>query len=255
MQIGLFIVDDDGWIINGLKSIINWEDYGFKIIGEASDGFTAQDKIQELKPDLVITDIMMPELSGLEMMLQLASKNIKPEFVVLSGYAEFAYAKEACKLGAFDYLLKPLEEEVLLDTLERFKQKFYIMNDVEELPVNMVSIPKTTSNKTLNRILSYINANYSSKLHLYEIAEQFHFNTNYISQLFSKELGISFSEYVTQYRMDMAEKLLLESNAPVKVICSQVGIGDYFYFNRLFKKYKMVTPNQLRVNRGQTPGR
>lgn len=249
MLINLFIVDDDGWILNGLKSIIQWEEYGFQIIGEASNGFTAQDKILELKPDLVFTDIMMPELTGLEMMMSLALKNCRPEFVVLSGYAEFAYAQEACKLGAFDYLLKPLEEEVLIDTLERFKQKFDIMNGVEDHAANMVSIPKTTSNKTFNRILSYINANYNSKLHLYEIAEQFHFNTNYISQLFSKELGVSFSEYITQYRMDMAEKLLLESNAPVKAICSQVGINDYFYFNRLFKKYKGVTPNQMRALR------
>lgn len=252
MLINLFIVDDDGWILNGLKSIIQWEEYGFQIIGEASNGFTAQDKILELKPDLVLTDIMMPELTGLEMMMSLALKNCRPEFVVLSGYAEFAYAQEACKLGAFDYLLKPLEEEVLIDTLERFKQKFYIMNGVEDHATNMVSIPKTTNNKTFNRILSYINANYNSKLHLYEIAEQFHFNTNYISQLFSKELGVSFSEYITQYRMDMAEKLLLESNAPVKVICSQVGINDYFYFNRLFKKYKGVTPNQMRALRHES---
>lgn len=247
MPIGLFIVDDDGWILNGLKSIIQWEDYGFQILGEASDGFTAYDRILELKPDLVFTDIIMPELSGLELMTRLASKNIKTEFVVLTGYAEFAYAQEACRLGAFDYLLKPLEEEILMDTLERFKQKFNIMNDVEGQAINVVSVPKTTKNRTLNRILAYINENYSSRLHLYEIAEQFHFNSNYISQLFSKELGMSFSEYITQYRMDMAEKMFLESDIPVKVVCSKVGIDDYFYFNKIFKRYKGVTPSQLRA--------
>jgi YesN/AraC family two-component response regulator len=247
MLIGLYIIDDDGWILNGLKSIIKWENYGFQIIGEASDAFTAYDEILKLKPDLVFTDIIMPEMTGLELMSRLSSAKIKTEFVVLTGYAEFSYAQEACKLGAFDYLLKPLEEDVLIDTLERFKQKYDIMHDVEDYTVSMVSSLPTTNNKTLNHILNYIKENYSSRLHLYNIAEEFHFNANYISQLFSKELGMSFSEYLTQYRMDIAENMFLESNAPVKVICSNVGIDDYFYFNRIFKKYKGLTPSQLRA--------
>lgn len=166
---------------------------------------------------------------------------------MLTGHADFNYAKDSCRHGAFDYLLKPLEEEELLDTLERFKEKYNVMNDLEKENItdkkNTFPQPKSD---TLKLFIKYINDNYHKTINLYEIAETFHFNPSYISQLFKRELQMSFSEYVTMVRMDIAEKLLGESDTPVKSIHTEVGINDYYYFIKLFKKHKGVTPYQMR---------
>lgn len=247
-MISLLIVDDDEWILKGLKSVINWNEYGFQIIGEAPDGETAYEKILSLKPDVVITDIVMPNLTGLELIDKVMKESTKTEFVILSGYAEFSYAKKACQLGAFDYLLKPLEKEDLLDVLERLRQKYNIMNDVEDDLLEFKGLCTETENPTLKLVLDYINKNYNTKLHLYEVADHFHFNSNYISQLFSRELDMSFSQYLTTYRLHMAEKLLMKKELPLKDICHMVGISDYFYFSKLFKKYKGMSPNSFKAS-------
>lgn len=245
-MIRLIIVDDDIWVLKGIRKLIDWDNLGFEIVAEATNGEAALEKIIELKPDIVLTDIVMPGLTGLQLLKKSMEARLKSEFIILTGYAEFKYAKEACKLGAFDYLLKPLEKGELLDVFERFKQKYNIINNFDNEIVNNSPIPYESNHTTLNMILDYIKANYSTSLRLYEVAEHFHFNFSYISQLFTKEIGITFSEYVTRYRLDMAEKLLSQGSMPVKDVCQKVGIGDYFYFNKLYKKYKGTTPTSFR---------
>lgn len=245
-MIRLLIVDDDIWVLKGIRKIVDWEALGFEIVDEATNGDTALDKIMANPPDIVLTDIVMPGMTGLQLLKSISSSGLKTEFIILTGFAEFSYAKEACRLGAFDYLLKPLEKNELLDVVERFKQKYNIMHNCDEEDPRLPPLPYDSSNATLSMILGYIKQNFSASLRLYEVAEHFHFNFSYISQLFTKELGITFSEYVIRYRLDMAEKLLYDSTLPVKDVCRKVGINDYFYFNKLYKKYKGATPTSIR---------
>jgi len=245
-MIRLVIVDDDIWVLKGIRKIIDWSKLGFEIVAEVTNGEAALEKVIDLKPDIVLTDIVMPGLTGLQLLKKTTEAGLKIDFIILTGYAEFSYAKEACKLGAFDYLLKPLERVELLDVFERFKQKYNIINNFDNEVVDALPLPYESNHATLNMIIDYIKDNYSASLRLYEIAEHFHFNFSYISQLFTKEIGITFSEYVTRYRMDMAERLLSQASMPVKDVCQKVGISDYFYFNKLYKKYKGTTPTSAR---------
>lgn len=121
------------------------------------------------------------------------------------------------------------------------------MNDIDEDVLHIDGQNITSDNSTLKLILNYINENYSSKLHLYEVADHFHFNSSYISQLFSREIGVSFSQYLTTYSLNMAEKLLKQNKYSLNDISQMVGINDYFYFNKLFKKYKGITPNNYKT--------
>ncbi|MBP1988820.1 response regulator transcription factor [Paenibacillus eucommiae] len=116
----VMLVDDEKWIIKSLKTSIDWHAHGFEIIAEASNGFEGLEKIKQLSPDLVFTDIRMPGMDGLELIRQTNELNKGISFIITSGYKEFEYAKKAIQYGALDYCLKPFEEEEIIDILNKF---------------------------------------------------------------------------------------------------------------------------------------
>jgi len=108
----VLIVDDERLIRDGLRTLIDWEATGFVVADAAADGQDALDKLAGLEPDLVIADIRMPGMSGLELMQRAQSGRPRPpRFVFLSGYADFEYAREALRMKAEGYLLKPVDED------------------------------------------------------------------------------------------------------------------------------------------------
>lgn len=131
----VLIVDDEEWIRYLIKKVVDWEKNGFKIVGEASNGFEALNLINQFSPDVVITDIKMQKMDGIEMMAE--AKSSKPDiyFIMLSGYDSFEYAQKSLNLGAFAYLLKPLNESQLVDILERLKQQKSNINNYENLKI------------------------------------------------------------------------------------------------------------------------
>ena len=112
-MIRALLADDEAVILRGLKRLIAWKKMGIEIIGEASDGEEALLLIRELKPELVVSDIAMPKLNGLEMLQAIAKDGLETKVIFVSGYQEFSYAKDAVRYGAVDYLLKPVEKEEL----------------------------------------------------------------------------------------------------------------------------------------------
>ena len=110
-MIQAILADDEGIIVKGLKKLIDWERLGVEIVGEAGDGAEALELIQKKAPQLVVSDIAMPGLSGLEMLRQIGSQRMNTKVIFISGYQEFSYAQDAVRYGAVDYLLKPVEQE------------------------------------------------------------------------------------------------------------------------------------------------
>lgn len=119
----VLIADDEVWIGFGIKKLIHKSGQPFTVIGEAPNGIRAYEMVKKEQPDLLITDIRMPGLNGLELMRKLRAEENPVGVVFISGYAEFEYAREAISLGAFDYLLKPIEEESLTAILSRFREE------------------------------------------------------------------------------------------------------------------------------------
>ena len=105
-MISVYIADDEVWITIGLKKLIQKSGLPFEVIGEAHNGVTTLEDIKTLKPDVLFTDIRMPGLSGLEVMSYISEHQFATKVVLISGYAEFEYARQAMLCGAFDYLLK-----------------------------------------------------------------------------------------------------------------------------------------------------
>ena len=119
----IFLAEDEVVVRETIKRMIPWEELGFELVGEAADGEMALPLLLRQQPDLLITDIKMPFMDGLEFSDILKTKMPKIQIIILSGYGEFDYAKEAIKIGVTDYLTKPVTGEQLLEALNKVKQK------------------------------------------------------------------------------------------------------------------------------------
>jgi len=153
------IVDDEPIIREGMKSIIDWEEWGFEIIGDASDGLEGVSLCEVLKPDLVIADVRMPGMDGLEMIEALKSKGLDCKFIILSAYSDFDYARKAIELGATSYMLKPIEESELISKISKIRNT--IERERKAKKGLTLSRDKALENIVLGKYEPYYNELYS----------------------------------------------------------------------------------------------
>lgn len=118
-KLGVVVIDDEAWTRDTIKRLGRWNEFGFRIVGEASDGFSGLECIKELCPDLIITDMQMPGLDGAQMLKILDQQHSKAKVLVISGYTDFVYTKQAVASSAIDYLLKPLDADEFNAVLEK----------------------------------------------------------------------------------------------------------------------------------------
>jgi two-component system response regulator YesN len=147
----IFLAEDEFVVREGIKNNIDWEGHGYEFVGEASDGELALPMIQRLKPDIVITDIKMPFMDGLEL-----SRLIKKEFpwmeiIILSGYAEFSYAKEAITIGVAHYLNKPINGNELLSQVDKLAEKIEEKKRERELREKYIRAHRSAETRTAEK--------------------------------------------------------------------------------------------------------
>ncbi|WP_182300292.1 response regulator [Cohnella cholangitidis] len=126
----VLLVDDEPLAIEGLQMFVDWEHLGFRVCGVCENGVEALSAARELKPDVIVTDIRMPEMDGLELIGQLrGERGVSAEFVVLSAYGEFAFAKRAMQLGVHQYLLKPVIGEEAAEVLNQIRMRLDVRRE------------------------------------------------------------------------------------------------------------------------------
>ncbi len=130
----VFLVEDEYIVREGIKNNIDWEKNGYDFCGEASDGELAFPMISEKRPDIVITDIRMPFMDGIELSRMIKEEYPEIKIIILSGHEEFEYAKAAIQIGVEEYLLKPINGDELLQVVNRVAQKIKEENDSRETP-------------------------------------------------------------------------------------------------------------------------
>ncbi|GBK65719.1 response regulator [Paenibacillus macerans] len=118
----VILVDDEPVILRSLKVAVPWEELNLEIVGEARNGEKALQLVRELSPHMIISDIRMPGIDGIALMKKVLAENPKRLFIFISGYGEFEYAREALREGAFDYLLKPIDHDELIEMIQRAKK-------------------------------------------------------------------------------------------------------------------------------------
>lgn len=238
------IIDDEPWTIIDIERTFCLEDMGFTIAGSYRSPQKALPAIIQIRPDLVITDIRMSGMTGIDLMKKVREQHIQCEFIVVSGYSEFTYAQAAITYGACGYCLKPLNPGDALDCLNRAK----ISLDKRNTKVSPAPLPsaKDVLDNNFETFLNYINVHFSEHLTLKELASMFHMNPNYCCSLFTKYTGKTFSQYLTDLRTDEAQILLTETDHSLEEIASLVGFKDYFYFSKVFKKKCGYSPKEYR---------
>lgn len=232
----VLLVDDEIWQVRGLRQMIPWEQYGYQVFATAYDGVSALQIAKRERPDLVLLDIQIPGCNGLEVLRQLHQNNQECRVVIVSGYAEFAYAQKAIRYGASDYLLKPLDERDLLGVLRK----------LEDGPPESPAQQREAPGGIALQAREYVDAHFCEEdLSVEHLAKQFYVSPVYFGQLFKKKWGVSLSEYVNRKKVDFAEQLLLEGERSITEVAQMVGIPDYFYFSKLYKRFKGISPGKV----------
>lgn len=175
----VLIVDDEPFILDGLFHIIQWEEYGAEIVAKAANGIEALNLIENMNIDILITDIKMPEMDGLELLQNIRKLELNPKIIILSGYDDFKLVKEAARLGIENYLLKPIEEDelsaTLLNTIDKLENemrtKIRIQESYNFLRENILYrwVTNNISDEELKNRAEFLNLNLNANYYMVSI--------------------------------------------------------------------------------------
>lgn len=235
------LIDDENIILEGLKTVVKWQDYGCEVVGTANDAETGAALIRSLHPHILFADIRMPGTDGLTML-----KNIRQEFpdlqvTILSGYSDFLYAQEAIRLGVTRFILKPSKMGDIKEALAAMTQKL----SAENIPENE-EVQESTGNFIVTQALQYMENNYASKLTLQEVADSCFVSQWHLSKLLNRFRNKSFYEILNDIRIRHAKELLASKNLKISDVSDMTGYADPAHFAKIFKKHEGVSANEYR---------
>ena len=245
----LIIVDDEPKIRKGLFKLLDAQE-GFKVTGIFEDVRSALKALYELEADVIITDIKMPEVSGLELIRQIRERNLKLRIIILSGYSNFSYAQKAIELGVTRYLLKPTDPRELISVLREVERELQPEASEKDGKQNQSAEGENeVGNLLVVKAIKYIEVHYGGKITLKDMARELHLSPNYLCELFKRHTGKNLMEYVTEYRMQKAKSYLNHVEYKVADVAEMVGYREAKYFSSAFKKAYGITPLEYRNRR------
>lgn len=240
-MVKIIIVEDEYRIRTGLSNLIEKVGVNCKVIAEAENGYEGLKLIQNLEPDIVITDISMPKFDGLQMIEKAKELGISCKFVILSGYANFEYAQKGIHLGVKEYLLKPVTITNVRELLGKLVESETEVKEHREESVSGFS-------GVVSDMIGKIETNYGKHLGLDYFVVKYRLTPEYISILFARETGVTFSNYLKRVRIEKAKELLMNTNIKIYEVACRVGYPDQKYFSKVFKEYTGVSAKQFVLN-------
>ena len=227
------VVEDEALVRRGIVLAVDWASVNCAVAGEAADGAEGLEVIRQVQPDLVVTDIKMPRMDGIEMLRRLREAGNEVRAIILTAYRDFSYAQSALKLGAVDYLLKPFQDGELEAAIQALQRR--------EAPP---ALPAGSS-KSVTAAIGYIAAHYNAPdLCVGSIARSLAVSEGHLSHLFKRETNYTVNSYITTYRIRAAMELLRDCRSKVYEVAEAVGYRDITYFSSTFKKVVGVTPSE-----------
>lgn len=263
MAYKVVIIDDEPIIVEGLRKSIKWEEKQCRVVGTAYGGQEGMEVILREKPDIIISDICMPNMDGLSMIAAVKSQMPHAEIAILTGYRDFDYAQRAIRLGVCRFLLKPSKMDEIYEALAAMTEKLQekeadrqeymeeaVVQGAEEDPEESIDavLDNAAGSFIVKNAVQYIEEHYQEKLKLSDVADQVYVSQWHLSKLLNRHTGQNFSEVLNGIRIEKAKELLKNPALRVGDIADAVGFMDIAHFSRVFKKTVGVSANDYRNN-------
>lgn len=241
----MIIIDDERLIRNGLTDYLDWASLGIEISAVCANGLEGLEAIHAHHPDIVLTDIAMPCMDGVELLKTARGEGFGGQFIFISSYSEFRYAQEAVKYGAFDYLLKPLEASVLEDSVRRCIDAIHLSAPASEPAADSALAASDSLAPYTRKVIAMIETRYGESLTLGMAAHSLGISKSHLSATFKADTGCTFGDYLFAHRMKVAKELLEEGKYKIYEIAEKAGYPDLAQFSKRFKQFYGVSPRDM----------
>ena len=250
------LVDDERIILDGLTRAVRWEELDCRVVGVAGNGEEGLRLIRELNPDILMTDIRMPNMDGLSMIAALRSEFPRLQIAVLTAFRDFEYARKALNLGVCRYLLKPSRMDELYEAIRLMTQR---LDALPPLPEGVepdedpAAAGSDAGNYIVRQAMEYMQAHCAERLSLGDVAARVYVSPWHLSKLINRHAGQSFLDILGRMRIERAKGLLSDPSLRIHEIADAVGYGDVAHFSKSFKRFEGVTPGEYRDGAGRRP--
>lgn len=232
----VMIADDEKYMLEAMEKLINWEKMDCQLIFKAQNG---QELIRQMKvevPDIVITDIKMPLVSGIEVAQYVYERMLPTKVIILSAYADFEYAQEAIAYDVCGYIVKTSAIEMLPEMIQKAIGKM-------SKPMDDLKDTEGCSEDILVKLQKYIQVHFTERLTLAQISKDIHANGSYLSRLYKIKTGQNLFDTINKMRIEKAKELMQQGHK-IYEAAQMVGFEDVSYFSRVFKKYEGCSPRE-----------
>lgn len=257
----VILIDDEVRTIDALEKNVDWKKCGIRKVYKATNMQNAIHLITTEDIEILVCDIEMPNGSGLQILEWVRQHECMINCIFVTCHPEFSYMRKAIQLNCYDYILKPINydefSEVLIELVHKMENME--MSGVQEMDISqklmnsvVLEKPKVRSERNVEMdVKKYIKDHMVDAITVTDIAEELHFNPQYLTRIFKNKTGMSILEYLTNERINTAKNILERTDIPIKSIAVMVGYEDYAYFTRVFKKEMGISPSQFRHQRGK----
>lgn len=243
----LLLVDDEIEARDLLCNFFPWGESGFEVVAQKDNGADAMSYLSQNEVDVILCDIRMPKMNGIDLAKWVHMQSSKPLIIFLSAYKEFEYARKALDYGVRHYIVKPARYDELMKVFTDVKKELdeqasiSMGNEIAPLP----SETHDQSSDLIRRIENYLESNYQNAS-LKALSQLVHMNPNYLSQFFKQKTGCNFSEHLLKIKMKKAVELLSDPKIRISRISDLLGYTSPKNFTRSFRNHYHMTPNEYR---------
>jgi len=237
----VLVVEDEEMIRKGIVLAVDWAALDCVVVGEAANGLEGLAAAERYDPSLIITDLKMPKMDGLEMLRRLRERGCNAYVIILTAYDSFEYARTALRLGAVDFLLKPFHDGDLERAVSALQRRLESGEPASPVP----GLKKGDKSRYVLEAMDYIGAHYAEPgITVGAIAQSLGISEGHLSHTFKKETDYTLLNYLSRYRIHKAMELLREGKLKVYEVAERVGYRDITYFSTMFKKLAGMTPKE-----------
>jgi two-component system response regulator YesN len=244
---GALIVDDEVESRQEIRLIIEGSQYNYLSVYEASSAERALFSLKQNQPDIVMLDLSLPDMDGIRLGKKI--KELHPQIciIVVSHIKMFETVQMAMNAGFSKYYLKPLVNIELISVLDQIFLP-NLMKDTNYFGKTAVTSKPSEFDlgNPIQSVIGYIHGHYYDQVSLNEVAGWVYLSASHFSRLFKAEMGVTYIEYLTKYRIEQSKRLIKMTNLPIEVIANNTGFMHAGYFATTFKRLEGKTPSEYR---------